>query len=310
MKISVVIPLYNKRETIARTLQSVFSQILQPEEILVVNDGSTDGSEQEVIALNHPLIKLIHQSNVGVSAARNRGIEASSNDWIAFLDADDVWMPEFLETIQFLSLTYPKCQVLATAYKLQDQNGESKNIILKKIPFKGEHGLLSNYFEVAACSHPPVNSSSIVVKKTTIQSIGGFPIGVKSGEDLLTWAKLMTKFEIAYFLKPLSIFIQDAAYSYYDKPNRLPEESDSVGEEMIVLAKSHFGMPGIRHYVSHWYKMRASIYLRLGIKRKALTASSRSLYYNPMNWKLYVYFLLLIADKSIIDYFFRKFGNS
>lgn len=76
--------------------------------------------------------------------------------------------------------------------------------IIKKLPFKGEDGILSNYFEVASCSHPPICSISIMVKKNAIQSIGGFPVGVKSGEDLLTWARLAVQEKIAYSRKPLS----------------------------------------------------------------------------------------------------------
>ena len=107
MKISVVIPLYNKRTSVIRALNSVLSQTIQPEEIIVVNDGSTDGSEQLVNELNHPLVRLINQPNAGVSAARNRGIKEAKGDWIAFLDADDEWMPEYLETIKSLSEKYP-----------------------------------------------------------------------------------------------------------------------------------------------------------------------------------------------------------
>lgn len=310
MRITVVIPLYNKEATIQRALQSVLAQTVQPEEIIVVNDGSTDNSWKVVEEINHPLISLIHQTNAGVSAARNRGIEAASGDWIAFLDADDEWMPEFLVTIKYLSLTYPQCPVLATAYKLQDYRGNKKEIILNKIPFTGEDGLLSNYFEVAACSHPPVNSSSIVVKKTAIQSIGGFPVGVRSGEDLLTWARLMTRFEIAYSLKPLAVFIQDPAHTYDDKPNRLPEEPDRVGEELIILAKTNNDKPDIKLYVSLWFKMRASIYLRLGMRKKAMNEVRKSLAFNPLNWKLYAYLVLLIVGKSTVNTLFRKFGNA
>jgi hypothetical protein len=193
---------------------------------------------------------------------------------------------------------------------LKDNKGDSRNIILKKIPFTGEHGMLSNYFEVAASSHPPVNSSSITVKKKAIQSIGGFPVGISSGEDLLTWAKLMARFELAYSIKPFSIFIQDAAHTYDDKPNRLPQEPDRVGEELIILAKNSKHMRGIRSYVSLWFKMRSSIYIRFGMKKKALNEIMRALIYNPLNWKLFFYILLLIAGKSRVNSLFHKFGNA
>jgi glycosyltransferase involved in cell wall biosynthesis len=84
MKITVVIPLYNKRDFIERALDSVLKQTVLPDEIIVINDGSTDGSDKIVEQLNHSLIALIHQKNSGVSAARNKGIDLAKNKWIAF----------------------------------------------------------------------------------------------------------------------------------------------------------------------------------------------------------------------------------
>ena len=98
MIISVVIPLYNKEKKIEYTLKSVFTQTFQNFEIVIVDDGSTDNSVEEVEKFTDSRIRLIHQTNAGVSAARNRGIEAASGELIAFLDADDVWMPEYLAT--------------------------------------------------------------------------------------------------------------------------------------------------------------------------------------------------------------------
>ena len=93
--ISVVIPLYNKEEQIADTLQSIFAQTFQDFEIVIVDDGSTDNSVEEVEKFDDSRIRLIHQTNAGVSAARNRGIEEARGELIAFLDADDEWKPEY-----------------------------------------------------------------------------------------------------------------------------------------------------------------------------------------------------------------------
>lgn len=94
--ISVVIPLYNKEKQIKRTLQSVLTQTFQDFEIVIVNDGSTDNSVIEVEKLKDPRIRLVHQKNAGVSAARNKGIEEAKYELIAFLDADDEWQSEYL----------------------------------------------------------------------------------------------------------------------------------------------------------------------------------------------------------------------
>ena len=94
---SIVIPLYNKELSISNTIQSVLDQTFQNFEIVIVNDGSTDNSVKEVEEFDDKRIRLIHQKNQGVSAARNRGIEEAKYEWVAFLDADDLWMKEHLE---------------------------------------------------------------------------------------------------------------------------------------------------------------------------------------------------------------------
>ena len=145
MKISVVIPLYNKEKQIAHTLQSVLNQTFQDFEIVIVDDGSTDGSVAEVEKFSDSRIRLIHQKNAGVSAARNRGIEAAKGDLIAFLDADDVWMPEYLATQYHLSQKYPDCNVFACNYEFRDTEGKVTPTIIRKLPFTREDGILSNY---------------------------------------------------------------------------------------------------------------------------------------------------------------------
>ncbi|MDM5272778.1 glycosyltransferase family A protein, partial [Sulfurovum sp. zt1-1] len=111
---SVVIPLYNKEQYIAKTLESVLLQTFQEYEIIVVDDGSTDKSTFEVKRYNDNRIRLIQQENAGVSAARNRGIEEANYDLIAFLDADDEWLPNHLQELINLRIDYPECEVFAT----------------------------------------------------------------------------------------------------------------------------------------------------------------------------------------------------
>lgn len=121
--ISVIIPLYNKEREIGDTLRSVLAQTLQPAEIVVVDDGSTDRSAEIVRGIRSPLVKLVTQPNAGECAARNRAIAESTGDYIALLDADDTWEPGFLEEIAAMIAEFPGCGVYSTAFNIVSHDG-------------------------------------------------------------------------------------------------------------------------------------------------------------------------------------------
>ena len=293
--ISVVIPLYNKENRIENTLQSVFNQTFQDFEIVIVNDGSTDKSVERVKKWDDDRIRLIEQENQGVSAARNRGIAESSYDLIAFLDADDEWKPEYLQAQYELFCKYPQCSVFACNYELKNTNGQIKPTIIRKLPFAGTDGILTNYFEAASCSHPPICSISIMVKKEAILSVGGFPAGVKSGEDLLTWARLAVEYKIAYNKTSLASFVLEISSA----PRRTPSKEDIVGSELKKLYQKNPPVPGLKTYISLWHKMRASVFMRLSDRKNALKEILIALKYNICNLKLYIYLLLVFLPKAL-----------
>lgn len=288
--ISVVIPLYNKKESIASALDSVLAQTYQDFEVVVVDDGSSDNGASIVEGYTDSRIRLIRQENAGVSAARNKGIAEAKGAYVAFLDADDEWMPEFLEEIVMLQCAYPMCRAQATNYKISNQ-GELTPTILRKIPFKGEQGALTNYFEVASRSNPPVCSICVCIERELLQEIGGFPLGIKSGEDLLTWARIAVRTDWAYSLRPLSQY-NCVQVSVKEAPTRVPQEVDVVGQELRTLWKNYPQVRGLRKYLSLWHKMRSSMYMRLGYKKECAKEAKLSLRYNPMNYKVYAYLIL------------------
>lgn len=297
--ISVVIPLYNKETLISNTLSTVLIQSYQDYEVIVVDDGSTDNSVAEVEKVQDPRIRLVHQQNAGVSAARNRGIEEAKGELVAFLDADDEWESEYLKTQYRLSRQYPDCTVFACNYVFRDSAEEITPTILRRLPFSGEDGILSNYFEVACCSHPPLWTSAVVVRKTALQAIGGFPVGVKSGEDLLTWARLSMKGQIAFCKRPLAIYNLGEGYDYTHLPPRRQDRNDPVGRSLLQLYKSHPSVIGLRHYISHWHRMRASVAIRFGERWETVREVMIGLYYNPLNVRLMMFFLLAICPAKI-----------
>lgn len=296
--ISVIIPLYNKADSIAKALDSVLAQTYQDFEIVVVDDGSTDGGVAVVETFNDQRIRLIRQQNAGVSAARNRGIAEAKGEYVAFLDADDEWMPEFLEEIVTLQHEFPECKAQATNY-IFNSRGVKSQTILRKIPFKSERGFLTNYFEVASCSHPPVCSICVCIERKLLQEIGGFPIGIKSGEDLLTWARIAVHTHWAYSRKALSQYNLGEGYNKRNLPPRRQDEGDPVGMALKEIHKLNPYKVGLRDYISHWHKMRASVAIRYGERKETLNEVIYSLKYNPLNYKVFIFAILAILPKCI-----------
>lgn len=288
--VSVVIPLYNNASTIERAIRSVLRQTMPDFELIIVDDGSTDGGAEVVKAIEDSRIQLITQPNRGVSSARNQGIKAAKCKWVAFLDADDEWKPQFLETVLSLSQKYPECQICATAYERQIPNGETQWIVLNNIP-NSDDFVLTNYFEVAATSDPPFCSICVMAQLEALKTIGGFPENIHQGEDLLTWARLSVKNRIAYSVKPQSVF--HTGYNYGNSiPKRVPPEDDIVGQELEKLYQENKATAGLPLFIAQWHKMRASMFLRLEDSGKKCRNEIRKSLRWHRNNKLILYLLL------------------
>ena len=299
MLISIVIPLYNKEQSITSTLQTVLKQTFQDFEIIIVDDGSTDHSVEEVNKVVDPRIRLIQQPNAGVSSARNRGIEEAKGEYIAFLDADDEWKPEYLETQYNLTQQYLDCSVFACNYEFRDIQGNVRSTIIRKLPFTREYGVLSNYFEVASCSHPPLWTSAVMVKKDAIQSVGGFPVGIKSGEDLLTWARLACRYIIAFARTSHLIYNLGEGYNKKNLPPRRQDKGDPVGKELVNIYKKYPKTLGLKTYISHWHKMRASVAVRYNERRETIYEVFLSLRYNILNIKVMPFLVLALLPQKM-----------
>lgn len=189
-RISVVMPLYNKAAEVERSLRSVIEQSLAPGEIIVVDDGSTDGSRAivERLIAEHPEagIRLITQPNSGVSAARNRGIDEATGDYIALLDADDVWRSGYIAEICRLQTYYPDADAFSTAFDIIDGN---ERIAAPTPEIEG----YINIAEEALKRRYPIIPSTATLRRTAILEAGGFPEGMRIGEDQWLWARMMMR---------------------------------------------------------------------------------------------------------------------
>lgn len=298
--------MYNKEKSVAAALNSVMAQTYQDFEVIVVDDGSTDDGAAVVEQYTDSRIRLIRQANAGVSAARNRGIEEAKGEYVAFLDADDQWMPEFLEEIVALQREFQKCKAFATSYFFS-MYGESSSIILRKIPFDGMRGILTNYFEVASYSHPPVCSICVCIERVLLLKIGGFPLGITSGEDLLTWTRIAVRTDWAYSLRALARYNLGGGYDKKNLPPRRQDERDPVGKELLEIYRKSPHVQGLRKYLSHWHKMRASTAIRYGECRETIYEAWRAIVYNPLNYKAFLLGVLAMFPFRIRRFIISKY---
>ena len=204
---SVVIPLYNKEKSITIALNSVLSQTHEAFEVVVIDDGSTDQSASVVAAVRDDRVRLIRQPNAGVSVARNAGVKHALSDYIAFIDADDYWQPDFLETIDGLIEMNPGAGVFATAVDVEREDGRIVRAKLEPGVAAMPPGQLQHYFRAATlCLEPPFNSSSVCISRAAFGGVGGFKPGVKIGEDQDMWARLALRYPVMFTPEPKVVY--------------------------------------------------------------------------------------------------------
>jgi glycosyltransferase involved in cell wall biosynthesis len=208
MTISTVIPLYNKGPHIRRALESVRSQSAPPREIIVVDDGSTDGGGEVAQTWADPRLIYIRQENQGEGAARNRGTDAARGELIAFLDADDAWDPDFLATIMRLRKKFPEAGACATAYRVVFPGGLVRTPDFPVLPPGVEEGLIRHY--VRHGLRFPVWSSAVAVPRKVLQEIGGFQADEPKGADVDAWLKIALRFPLAFSRRTQATYFQDA----------------------------------------------------------------------------------------------------
>ena len=186
MKFSVVIPLYNKEHYIEATIQSVLNQTCQDFEVLVVDDGSKDNSLALARKFESDRVRIIPQENQGVSVARNTGIRNAQGEFICFLDADDEWRPDYLATIDELTVQYPESAIFVTAYAVNMGNGK----INYSTRLEPETGCLPSYWLTLAKGYDFVWTSATTMRRDTLMEAGLFKPGEKIGQDLDMWARV------------------------------------------------------------------------------------------------------------------------
>lgn len=203
---SVIIPVYNKENFVAKTIESVLNQSFTNFEVIVVNDGSTDSSEEKILAQQENRILYFTKKNEGVAVARNFGILKASGSFICFLDADDYWFPDFLSTLKTAIDTFPEQKVFATAIEIETSKNtfEARYSIPKNDVFQ-----IVNFFD-GSKSEAVLWTSSVAIEKSVFEKIGVFDTALKVSEDTDLWIRIGLIYDIVFIWKILARYTHDA----------------------------------------------------------------------------------------------------
>lgn len=193
---SVIIPLYNKEEYVFHCLKSVLNQSFEDYEIVIVNDGSTDQSVSIVESFNSDKIKLFHQQNAGVGKTRNYAATQAKGEYLAFLDADDLWKPQHLESLKNSIDIFPDAGLYGNNYEIRYHSNFTSpakiNFQLKNQPF-----IIPDFFK-ASLNDTVIWTSAAAISKEKFMAFGQFNNKYTTGQDLDLWIRIALKDTIVF----------------------------------------------------------------------------------------------------------------
>jgi glycosyltransferase involved in cell wall biosynthesis len=282
-KFSVVIPTYNRAATITRAIESVLAQTYPYVEIILINDGSTDNTE-ELIKVYRDRIKYISQHNRGSASARNRGISEATGDYIAFLDSDDLWFPKKLERVVVAIQNYPEVGLFYSDSNVLDKNGRLMWI------YRSSH-IIGNAYQ-AFMESDFVSTSSVVVHRSCFDVVGVFSESLAGCEDWDMWIRLSRKFPCVHIPEVLSAFAWRTGGARSTDPGSWLEGVEEV------LQRAFEADPGLSlHYRkrarARTYYVEGKINLWCGNEAEALKCFQRSVVTDQTVYKAYLYLTIL-----------------
>jgi glycosyltransferase involved in cell wall biosynthesis len=288
-KVSVVIPVFNRRVTVRRAIESVLAQTCQDFEIIVVDDGSTDATAASVAALaDHRITLIRHERNRGGSAARNTGIRASSGPYVAFLDSDDAWLPAKLERqLEMFERSSDRVGLVYTGAERIYADGS----ISQHIPRR--HANLVR----PLLSLNVIGGTSVgMVRRDVLETLGGFDESLPSSQDLDLWFRVFELFGIA-FVPEVLVRIASG-----NDRGRITANIDGVVKGRELFCRKHRNKMQ-QHGVLHLY-LRYSGWVYLRMARDATLARRRyleALAVNPISAFTYVLLLGACLPMSWLD---------
>lgn len=286
--ISVVIPLYNKEKAIIGTLNSVLAQTYTDYEVVIVNDGSTDHSQQVVeewlnssIATqvaHQPInssFRLIHQPNSGVSSARNRGVQEARGEYIAFLDGDDLWEMTYLEELVKLIADYPNAAIYGLGYGWIKNGNKVPNY--NKLP-QNFRGVVDNVWQDHLMMYWTSSSSSSRVRLVP------FNEQLTHGEDLDVWLRLMLSGPAVFYNRTLAYYVQDAE-------NRAMNHVPPINKHIVSIIDQYYDArmsnADFRKFFDTQMVYRLYPYLFTRQYRKQAQCLAKQLDYSQLKWSMH-----------------------
>lgn len=230
-EISVIIPTWNRADTIERAVRSALAQDLPPLEVLVCDDGSTDDTEQIVAGIGDRRVKWLSGQRGGRPALpRNRGIRESNGEWLAFLDSDDEWLPNKLG-MQLTLVQHLRCKAACSnATRYVPGKGFTGNYLLwedEKITF--DNLLRAN----------PVICSSVLIHRSLFATAVGFPEDdhLKAVEDYALWLRIATQTDFAYHRGTLLVYRDDTVHSIRNEGTTPQQQRKAVFNDFLNWKK-------------------------------------------------------------------------
>ncbi len=303
MYISVVIPLYNKAQSIKNTLNSVLSQSFQDFEIVVVDDGSTDDSAEVVNGVEDKRIRLIQKENGGVCSARNRGIKEAKYDYIALLDADDGWDKDYLAEQVRLIEDFPEAALWGINFA-PVCNGKIYQVFETGLK-SGFRGYVEDYFNIPNRVGDLFCSSSVVLNRNILDKVGCFDERIKYAEDLDVWWRIASCNKIVFYDRIMAFYIHDAENRALKREIRLCDYLPYYADKFKPFKKYN----DFYKYVNNWCAVKLKFYFTKNQYRDDVYTAAEKLDYDviPLKYKLYFktpkYIGLLLFD--IIEYIHR-----
>lgn len=223
--ISVVIPVYNGERNIRETIQSILEQSLSSLEIIVINDGSKDSTIEIVSSLKDPRIKVFSYSNAGVAASRNRGIAQTSGEYISFIDADDLWTPDKLESQLQALKANPQA---AVAYSWNDCIDEFSNFSRKGCHISANGNIYANLL----LGNILENGSNPLIRRQALIEVGGFDESLSTAADWDMWLRLAKRYPF--------VVIPSAQVLYRISSNSMSSNVEQHEEEYLKVIEQAF----------------------------------------------------------------------